>query len=248
MGTRHNPEQEPLKEEPTEETGIEGPTLPDIEIPEEPEAPEPDKAAKKTIFQGLNKSFEDPEELSSYARELEKKQIELEAKIAARDELTKATAKVEEPVEEINYAEMLFSDPEKAIRGIYEKARAEARSEVDGLNKKLESKAFWATFYEANPDLSGNEDIVDMIMEKNRPEWKDMQTGKAKILLADEARRRINLIKKTSGDVEELSSRKAVTAGATGASVSRTKVAEAPVLSFVDQMNKQRQDRRKRAG
>src|SRR3990172_1418015 len=177
------------------ESGEEGET-PEGETPAETNA-KPQASAAKPLFQGLMKEIQSPEELAQYARELERKQIELEARMSERRENEESETPAATKIEKKDLAEMLFTDPERVLTEL----KQEIREEIYGSQKKQQDEQmFWNEFYNEYSDLRSNEDIVGLVLNKNMTKWRDIPLAQGKKLLANEVRARLNAIRGVAGD------------------------------------------------
>lgn len=198
----------------------------------------------KPIFKGLNKTFNTPEELASYALELEKKQIEYEAKMSILDKPRHKKDEDETVVEpvKVNLAEKLFTDTEGTLQALAQ----QIESNIDAkYAKKNSDKKFWDEFYADFEDLRGCEELVDWKLDANREKWKNVPLEQARKLLANETRSYIMKIRELNGGSGStvLPSGDAAIPSSTKAPLPKVPVKQDAPKSFIDQvkaMNKRR--------
>lgn len=202
-------------------------------------------ASTTPIFKGINKSFVSMDELTSYVTELERKQIEAEARLSMLDKFAvkpPSEPSADEPTalvteEELNskYAERMFSEPAKVLKELAEDI--EARIERKG-KKSQDEKQFWSSFYDEFADLNGLDDIVQLQLHRKREEWSKLPVDTARKLLAHEARSAVARIRGMATPTETLPSGSAVTAGATRGSTPVVGGDSKVPARFVDQVKR----------
>lgn len=94
--------------------------------------------------------------------------------------------------EEVDYEEMLFSNPNEAVKRIKDDLRREISGELTRSYQKDQSeKTFWTEFYKENADLKDDDDLVKAILSKNMADLGDLPVKKASERLAELTRDRI---------------------------------------------------------
>lgn len=220
------------------------------------EAGEAAPAAKKApIFRGIQQEFDSVEELSKYALELEKKTLEQEARLIGWSGLTEGKqpqgAEIPQPetFDSAKWGEELILNP----AGTIEKIVAHVRSSIMGeISQNAGRTEFYDSFYEANEDLVGCEDLVDASVRLNSKKWEKIPTDQAAKLLAADVRARADKIRATTSRGIPLSNKQphALQSGAgSGGSGGATAPAAAAAkpLSFADQLKLAQLKRKKRA-
>lgn len=218
-----------------------------------PEADEPaadapsavdEPAATAVAPRLLNAAAQTPEQILAYAVELERKQIEAEAKLSVFQSgltptpaapLAEATSVVPSD-KELNekYAARMFSEPATVLKEF----AADIERRMDQKNaKSTEEKTFWSSFYDEFSDLTGLDDIVQLQLYKNQEQWKKVPVSQARKLLASASRQYVEKIRDLKTPTETLPSGPAATVGATRGSAPRVATPEEPT-SFMDQLRK----------
>lgn len=94
--------------------------------------------------------------------------------------------------EEINWDDLLFTNPKEAMRLHGEQIRRDVKAELQGEYQKDQGeKAFWTDFYAKNKDLQTDKDLVQFMLSKSMAELGDMPVEKAMDRLADLTRQTI---------------------------------------------------------
>ncbi|HUR99063.1 MAG TPA: hypothetical protein VMZ26_13435 [Pyrinomonadaceae bacterium] len=198
-------------------------------------APVAPKTPRAPLFKGLTKSFETPEELASYASELERKVIEHEAKLGVFERVT-PKAEVEKasaPEKKASYAERLFADPD----GVIAEIRADIKREIQEESSKSETeKTFWKSFYDENTDLRGLEEVVGIKLEQNRQAWSALSLNDAKVALATEVRKFVTKVRDSGKPTDALPNGKAHALPASSGSVPRVPATEKKPQTFAEQI------------
>lgn len=165
-----------------------------------------------------------PEEMTSILRE--------------RDEiaLKQATVNAVPPVDadEENLEILQYSDPKKYAQVLKEQTKREIRAEQAAIENQKRIKD---DFYSNYKDLKGNEDLVELFAFKMQGALAKEPTDVAFLKLAQAVRTRISVLRGDKKATEELSSKPAITAGATGSSSGSAPQPKGPEsMSFMDQM------------
>lgn len=140
---------------------------------------------------------------------------------------------------------LLLSDPKKFVQLVENKVEQKMQR---ASQQKANIDNFWNDFYQDNSDLKEVKWHVESVLREKLLEWNDKPTNDAKKLLAEEARRRIDLLRRNSGvKVETLQTEKATTLPASGEPAMRASepAPQAPI-SFVEEMQQLRAKKRSR--
>lgn len=105
-----------------------------------------------------------------------------------------------EEEEEIDWDDLLFSNPKEALRLHGEQIRKQVTSELRGEYQRDQgTEKFWSDFYGANKDLKDDKELVDFMLSKNMAELADLPVEKAMSRLADLTRAQIMGYQKRAG-------------------------------------------------
>lgn len=140
---------------------------------------------------------------------------------------------------------LLLTNPKKFVELV--ETKVEQRMQRAG-QQKASLDNFWEGFYQDNSDLKEVKWHVESVLREKLLEWNEKPTNEAKKLLAEEARRRIDLLRKNSGvKVETIQSEKASTLPASGEPMANppAPAPKAP-MSFVEEMQQLRAKKRSR--
>lgn len=85
-----------------------------------------------------------------------------------------------------------WTNPAAAVQKVVDKRVGEAREEFQQHQRKTEDqRKFWSSFYDKHPELKEDEDIVQMILDRDYSTLADMEIDKAQDELAKRAAKRI---------------------------------------------------------
>jgi hypothetical protein len=142
-----------------------------------------------------------------------------------------------------NVEDLLVNDPKRFI----EKVREEVREENNGIQqRKNATEKMWKEFYETNPDLKDVDWHVQSVLGQKLQEWWDKPVPEATKLLAEESRRRLDLLRsKTGVRVENLESRKAEALPSSGDPAPRVQTPAPQETNFVQEIRDLRKKQRK---
>lgn len=202
-----------------------------------------------TIFQGIQRSFTDINELSKYTLELEKQTLEQQARLSGLNGLAQPAAPAAaNPASGLDYkqlGERFILDPAGAVQDIISHVRSSVMGEVA---TSAATQTFYQSFYEANEDLVGCEDLVDASVARNQQAWKNVPTEQAAKLLAADVRARAAKIRGSAPSQGTVLSGKPAHALPTGGNPA-PKITQPPAkaLSFADQLKAQQSKHKKRA-
>lgn len=211
-----------------------GVTITAPEIPGKAAETTPAAPAKKYTLNG--REFDSAELALAYAEGVSAQPVQVAQ--AAAPAAPAASAKV-------NPADLLFSDPGAAIAAIEENAVQRIRNETAQRNNH---QKVWDDFYAANTDLKGFEDEVETQRAKHFKTFEKMNLEDAKKFLATEVRARLAKIRGNANPGEQLPSKPATVAGASGTTASATPTNAAPkVLNFIDEVKGMQSKRGKSA-
>lgn len=163
-------------------------------------------AGKPTEIYLGGRKFNSVEELAAHTQELQNK-----ADIADRIQsaINPATGRPVDPEEEI--AEMIYTDPKKAIRSIKEMAKQEMRQENAQLADVQNLKA---QFYSTNADLANKQELVEFFYGRMEKELANMSIVDATSKLANAVRAKLADWKGEKVATQELSNTTPRVAGA----------------------------------
>lgn len=207
--------------------------LPDMKIPtEQPPTqatePQPSPTTKKYYVGG--KEFDSSDAAIAYADGLTDAQVRAASAI---NNVTPQPAPV--TPENSNLGQILFEDPEKALKAVKDQAKAEMRAEQ---NQRDENKKFWEDFYQKHSDLKGSEFLVDSVLnrEQQSGNFNGLTKAQASPILAAKAREELHRIRGASSGGQALPSAQVVTTGASGAPTPVPQPAPLPTTTFVDEI------------
>lgn len=137
------------------------------ETPSEPVVEKSEKAAE--VFRIGTQEFSSLDEAMKYAQKLELEKAERNAYELGKQE---AEIKDEPVVPKVSFEEeiqdLLFDNPAEALRRYKEHITQEIKSSIATESKvERERAAAWNEFYETNPDLLENSQLVEYVLEKN---------------------------------------------------------------------------------
>ncbi len=247
------PEQEQLIEPgPFAAAGVEEPAL-----ETEGSAVQPDGSSVSPVapaaplFRGIQREITSMEELTKYTLELEKQTLEQQARLSGMSGTAPAPVAAEipyggiDPKEFDRLGEEFILNPGNAVKKITDMVRASVLGDVA---REGSTKNFYDAFYEANEDLVGCEDLVEVSVAQNQKAWEKIPTAQAAKLLASDVRARVMKIRGSAPLGVALPSTPAHALPSGGiASVKPAPVAPAPKLSFADQLKSQQAKHKKRA-
>lgn len=185
----------------------------------------PTPQGKDGIF--YNGKVYSPEEMTSVLRERD----ELAAKVAATPAPVAAPA-VSAPEEELET--LMYTDPKRYTQIMEDRAAKKVFAQLDAQKQQEKIKN---DFYSNYKDLKGNEDLVEYYATKMQGALAKEPPEVALSKLAQAVRTRISALKGDKKATEELSSKPAVTAGATGIQSGSAPAPKGPeASSFLDQL------------
>ena len=117
----------------------------------------------------------------------------LQRNLAAMEKTKPAPApEPEEDEDETDWDKLVFENPKDAVRLIKEQTRKEIETRIkrdyDADQKK---RTFWSDFYQKNPDLKDDKDLVELTMNQNLAELGDLPVEQASERIAELTRERI---------------------------------------------------------
>lgn len=204
-------------------------------------------AAPAFVYEGLTKKIESAEELSNYTKDLEARlaayKLEKEKQEEAQREQTMAYQFQAAPERETTpeQAEKIFQDPAGFIKGL----KAEIREELDVRDQKQKAReSFWDSFYQEHPELKNKDKVVKLIMNDKWAEVGNAPLHKAKEILARESIKFISELTGTTPRKESLPAGGAVTFSSTMGSAPQLQTDNAGPMTFVDELNALREQRK----
>lgn len=140
--------------------------------------------------------------------------------------------------------ELLLNNPKAFVERVKNEVRQET---LDREAKERNAKKFWDGFYQENPDLKDVDWHVQSVVAEKLPEWHTLPEQEGKKKLADEARRRIDLLKNKAGmKKEEITSTTASTFSSSGSPAPSVPAQEKAPSTFIDEFKEMRKSRQKR--
>ncbi len=203
-----------------------------------------------------NKTFKDQAEAEKYLADLEKSKIEKEAyrkgaeDAAAKlqEQFAKQTAATVKPepesegliIEGQRIDELLFDEPAKALKLLQDDAikKAEANFDIKYQEDKKTDR-LWTDFYNANQDLAGQRDIVELVLQQNWDNLSKLPSIEAMKVLGEKTWEKIRQLRAMTGETETLSDTIGQTAGASsgGPIIANAQIVPKP-LDFISQLAK----------
>ncbi len=96
------------------------------------------------------------------------------------------------PEPEPDWETELFQDPAGTLKKFGDRVAKNVETKLRGdYDREKGTERFWNGFFEANPDLKNDRDIVEMTLSKNLPQMANMPVSDAMEKLADLTRQRI---------------------------------------------------------
>jgi hypothetical protein len=189
------------------------------------------------LFLG-GRRFNSPQELQNYLEDQDRKVAHLENQVRSQTVPTPQA----QPLQDIKISELLFEDPETALRIVEERAEKRVFQKLEKIDSEKET---WNNFYSENRDLVPYKDIVEQKMQQNWAHLKDKSIRESLPELAKLARARVLEIRGSQGGTSErLPSGPAITAGSSGAPPPQVTVTNTPV-DFASQIRKMQSRGRK---
>lgn len=234
--------------------------------PAEPSAAAAAAAPAKPLFKG-KREIADAEGLVDYAGELERRQIELEAQLGTLQALQTqsptlpATAPVASTPTSASPIpagppldfdqDQFFVDPkgamEKLTKGLQAQVQHQAGEVVKQvLNQRAETERYWSQFYTDNPDLRGQEELVELIAQRVAPVVAKMPRAQAQAHLVAEIKRLVGQARTPARVIQP----GAAAVPATRSPAPKVTQKQEPVapMNFVDQVKAQRDARARKKG
>lgn len=242
----------------TEYAGTEQFSLPSGDAPVEPSnkaepaaTPAPVEAKTETPkFVLHGKEFTDAQEALAYAREQVAKAQGIQETLDKVNLAKPAETPAETKSFEQEMEELMFTNPQEAIRKIVEKARIEAETNMTKAYNEAQTaeanKKHWNNFYkgiaEKNPDIADFIELTETIVtEKHWSAVKDLPLEKAAEFLADKTRELLKIRKDATAKTTELPPGPANVPGATGGNPSvPVQATQEKSLDFISQIQKHR--------
>lgn len=209
-----------------------------------PAAPAAVETPKTTKIRIGTQEFNSHEEAIQYAQELELAVLQQDAfnagKQAAAPVATETTPKrtIEDDIQE-----QLFENPKEALLKYKEHIMKNIKEEIKAdAVREAQINSLWQEFYSENADLANSPKVVQMIVNESWSEIKDLPLAKSKRIIADRARKELSSYRQAAMPAEELPSKPAVVAGASGSPSAPATSSDKPktALDFISQVNKHR--------
>lgn len=175
------------------------------------------------------KKFNSMDELVQYTSQSEQE------KQRALDELNKIRSTLNPAPSEPDIEEEFWQSPKKALEKVHMKAKEDAKREVlQEIESNKRAQETRDKFYGQYQDLKGNEDLVEFYASRMQKELETLAPDEQLSKVAHAVRAKVASIRGTQATTEELSSRPAVTVGATSGAPTQVNAPQA--VSFVDQL------------
>ncbi len=151
----------------------------------------------------------------------------------------------------VDYEQLLFTDPNRALALLSEQIRTQVTSELRGeYSADTAQREFWGSFYKENKELSEDDHIVRMVMTQNWDTLEGMKGKVARDKLAELTQREIlRLVKKNrssnppSGGSADLEGGTNKTSSTTSKEQSDEPTADAKVFSLGEAIKQRKLDR-----
>ena len=125
-----------------------------------------------------------PEAAAAYHNDIKERDRAYRDVVGAQTQPTEEVNKQE--TQEVDYNELLFTDPNEALRIHGENVAQKVYQQVEATyNQDQLTRDFWADFYADNPDLKEEDGLVKMVMSKHWSTLHSMQAQEAKNKLAE---------------------------------------------------------------
>tara|TARA_Y100000034_G_scaffold136847_1_gene216351 strand:+ start:962 stop:1783 length:822 start_codon:yes stop_codon:yes gene_type:complete len=125
-----------------------------------------------------------PEAAAAYHNDIKERDRAYRDVVGAQTQPTEEVNKQE--TQEVDYNELLFTDPNEALRIHGENVAQKVYQQVEATyNQDQLTRDFWADFYADNPDLKEEDGLVKMVMSKHWSTLHSMKAQEAKNKLAE---------------------------------------------------------------
>lgn len=182
------------------------------------------KAKENKVYILGDKRFDNPDDLASYAAKLQEESSQFRT---IREQLSPQQTTPKQKISDV-----LFEDPDAAVEMITKQVRASIDQEA---HQQRTAQQVVQTFFEKNADLKQYEDLCDYYAAKMQNELASLPMEDRYSKVAQAVRSRLASIKGATGSTEELSSKPAVTLGASSGQPVSGATVSAP-KSFADQI------------
>lgn len=198
----------------------------------------PEGTTEKPLYTGLIGDIKDTNQAVDYIKVLEEKltaatlAAQNRSQLSGNQPVTPPTAPTRDIRDEIE--EELFTNPKQALAKFEQHILAGVQQINSNENLR---KKFWDDFYLENPDLKGQERIVQLTERDKSDELKPLSFSEARKKLAAETRRNIDLVKSKTGVREtEIPSRSATITGSSNSPASAGGTGATAQTNFIDQI------------
>jgi hypothetical protein len=213
------------------------------------EADAPSAPSGEVLFESIDgKKFQSADELRTYVRELEKKQLaaEVRGKPEPKPEPKAGEEEVPSALSGLNLDE-LFVNPQKVLAELAKNVRAEVLKEVE---TKADVKDYWSGFYTRHSHFKGLEDVIDiaytkMVAEIGEDKMRTMKRDELEKILVKKADDFVGKVRGQEGQV--LTKKKPVVLSSQKGSAPKAPAAKTQdgPKNFVEQMQEHREARLK---
>jgi hypothetical protein len=203
--------------------------LPDMAIPvtSDAVATTPPPETKKEKFIIGSREFASADEAMAYANGL----AEIQSRVTGEQSQPPQPAAAPQK----KLGQVLFEDPDAALDALEARILEKADQKQRAIDQ---TKKIWDDFYLKHPDLRGNEDIVDMILNREQVSgnFKAFTIEQALPVLAQKARDRLHRASNAPQGGTALPPGQATVAGASGQPAPRTLATPEPMTNFVSEL------------
>lgn len=148
-----------------------------------------------------------------------------------------------DPMDAVNWDEELFKDPKAALKKYGNIIATQVRDELTTrYQRDRGTQAFWDKFYQKNPDLKDDHDLVDLTLRSNLAEIGSMTVDKAIGRVADLTRDRI--LRYAGGAAKKGGGKKVVVEGSAPPAPRAPPEKDSKVVGIGDIIRARRQARR----
>lgn len=223
---------------------------------DQPNEPDPNQpATRRIVINGV--ATEVTEEVAQQieaerqAAEAERQRLQQEKEQMAA---SRASDNPADPVDTPDdFDDQFWTNPRQAVQSLLAEERQKIEQDLEEKYRKTEAqKEFWSDFYGKYPELKGDSDIVEMILNKNYSELSQMEVGPAMDELAKRAAHRIGKQLKDRGGSGRSGNDRTDTEPAAAPAGKQPKSSEgdddAPAGTTLSAVLKQRRQKRQQAG
>lgn len=132
------------------------------------------------------------DQLAARLEETQRQLRRLEKQIPPQNAGQQQEAPKKDPFDDVDFEKLIFQDPQKALKMHAEMVRDQVKQEMTQMYQREQgTQKFWNDFYQANPDLKDDHDLVEMTLNANLNDLIDEPVPQAIEKLADLTRQKI---------------------------------------------------------